>query len=274
MFKPLFESNKVLHSIRIFEDFTYQGAILEKRPLADSTHEILRNLLTNFSSCRTLNFSWLSTEGQEITKQDVGNICGVLPCRGVEMEMEIGEEVSYVQNYKTMYCNWFWSQYYRDYLWRGVCSNDKDEAGLHTSTVTSIHRFIYASNMHCLHRKKISRKHNHLILHLGSVATAQASLVTLYELSAISNMLEERDKSHFREKDWEQYSVFHIPLSPNIYLSFTFPSIRLGRKSDVSDMFETNTTVTVRARNCSSHVSLIPLISSTPSQNIRLTQVG
>lgn len=91
MFKPLVESNKLLEyvSISVYRSIRHRS---KKRPRADSSLETLRQLLTIFSNCRKLELDLPSMEGQNGIVQDVCNICGVLPCRGVEVEIGFGPD--------------------------------------------------------------------------------------------------------------------------------------------------------------------------------------
>lgn len=67
------------------------------RPSTDCVFEILRDLLATLSSCRKLELKLLNKEGQHITVQDVRSICGVLPCRGVEVDIDLGRYCTYRQ---------------------------------------------------------------------------------------------------------------------------------------------------------------------------------
>ncbi len=60
------------------------------RRRSEDALKILTELVNTFSKCRKLDFNIVTTEGCIIDRA-VGQICGVLPCRGVEMTIQIGD---------------------------------------------------------------------------------------------------------------------------------------------------------------------------------------
>lgn len=97
IFKPLVESNKYLENVSV-NCFLQKRS--KKRPPTDCSLKILRQLLVTFSNCRKLQLFLRCTKGQDITLQDVRNICSVLPCRGVHVRIEIGCSIFYEQTGK------------------------------------------------------------------------------------------------------------------------------------------------------------------------------
>ncbi len=61
---------------------------------AEATLEMLSELLQIFRHCRKLSFALSCTGEGEVQEEELIQVCGVLPCRGVEVHMQI-ENVSY-----------------------------------------------------------------------------------------------------------------------------------------------------------------------------------
>lgn len=95
IFKALLESNKFLKSVDISE--RRRNATFNElyRLLGNCSLEILRQLLVMFSNCSRLRMCLRSTESQIVSKDDVREICGVLPCLGVDMTIFLGRHVIY-----------------------------------------------------------------------------------------------------------------------------------------------------------------------------------
>lgn len=95
IFKSLVNSNQNLKDIGMMEI----GDDDEERKTGDAL-KILGELLETFSKCTKLSFYFATTDGQEVDKGAVGEICGMLPCREVSAMILIGDEFKYEQTGK------------------------------------------------------------------------------------------------------------------------------------------------------------------------------
>ena len=84
-FKPIACSNPQLNSVLIRE-LTMNHHEREK----DDSLEVLRMLVRSFSKCRTILFTLVNDGEQSITRDEVHDICGSLPCRGMNIEIRVG----------------------------------------------------------------------------------------------------------------------------------------------------------------------------------------
>ena len=91
-FKTIAHSNPHLNSVSIHE-YNYD---VEEREKGQSM-VLLRMLMRAFSKCRSINFD-LDHNGEEsITRDEIQDICGLLPCRGVDLSITVGS-TSYRQS--------------------------------------------------------------------------------------------------------------------------------------------------------------------------------
>ena len=99
--KPLVESNQFLRDVRITEQVSERQPRL--RTHIPCSLQLLRELVEIFSKCEKLDIRLFQTEGEHITNSEVVNICGVLPCRGVEVHIEISPHLFYQQTGKSQW---------------------------------------------------------------------------------------------------------------------------------------------------------------------------
>ncbi len=85
VFKSIVDSNPHLREVRIVEDYIVNGERDE-----DSAVELLRALVCTFTKCRLLDFCILNTGDQEVDEETIRDICGSLPCRGIDLSVQIG----------------------------------------------------------------------------------------------------------------------------------------------------------------------------------------
>ena len=84
-FKPIALSNHHLSLMRI-QEWVFHVKQLEK----SLSIEILRVLVNTFSKCRSVYFT-LGNDGEEnVTRDEIQDICGTLPCRGVYLKVQVG----------------------------------------------------------------------------------------------------------------------------------------------------------------------------------------
>ena len=95
-FRAIARSNPQLNSICIAECM-YCDENREKRQLI----EILQMLISAFSLCNSVDFTLISNGGASLTRNEMLDICGSLPCRGVSKNIRIGS----THYYKT---DWLW----------------------------------------------------------------------------------------------------------------------------------------------------------------------
>ncbi len=91
VFKAIVDSNPHLREVLITEHYIEDG----KRD-SDSAVELLRVLVNTFSRCRSLTFRLLNNEDQGVREEAIRAICGSLPCRGIDLYVQIGS-TAYVQ---------------------------------------------------------------------------------------------------------------------------------------------------------------------------------
>ncbi len=99
IFKPLVESNKFLRDVSITEHVSERQPRVSTR--TRSSLQLVRELVETFSKCHKLDIRLFEIEGEHITSVEVQSICGVLPCRRVEVLIEISPHVFYWQTGKT-----------------------------------------------------------------------------------------------------------------------------------------------------------------------------
>ncbi len=85
IFETIVNSNPHLREVCITESHIENG----ERDV-DSALELLRVLVKTFSKCHSLMFSILNTGMQDVQEETIRDICGSLPCRGIELFVEIG----------------------------------------------------------------------------------------------------------------------------------------------------------------------------------------
>ncbi len=90
IFKSIVDSNPHLREVRIVEDWIENGERDE-----ESAVELVRVLVDVFSKCRSVMFGILNSGEREVREETIRDICGSLPCRGIELVVEIGS-TSYV----------------------------------------------------------------------------------------------------------------------------------------------------------------------------------
>ncbi len=92
VFQPIVGANRDLCHVDLSDLYGFG------RRSSNNALKILSELVNTFSKCRKLEF-YVSTFGS-ITERDVREICGVLPCRGVEASIRIGNFFQYRQTGK------------------------------------------------------------------------------------------------------------------------------------------------------------------------------
>ncbi len=83
--KVIVDSNPYLREVHVVENETADG----ERDV-DSAVELLRVLVDTFSKCRSFVFGILNTGEQDVREETIRDICGSLPCRGIDLSVEIG----------------------------------------------------------------------------------------------------------------------------------------------------------------------------------------
>ena len=84
-FKAIAGSNPQLNSVRIAERM-YRDERRKKEQLI----EILQMLVSAFSMCKSVDFTLCNSGGARVTRNEMDDICGSLPCRGVSKSIRIG----------------------------------------------------------------------------------------------------------------------------------------------------------------------------------------
>ena len=84
-FNAIALSNPRLNSVAVFESKVFG----EKRKKGQSM-EIARMLINAFSKCRCIHFRLIHYEKEDVTRDEIHDLCGSLPCRGVRIRIEIG----------------------------------------------------------------------------------------------------------------------------------------------------------------------------------------
>ncbi len=85
IFKTIVDSNPHLRMVSIKEKEDSDG----ERD-GNSALELLQVLLDTFSKCDSLAFSILNTGKQDVPRDTIRDICGSLPCRGINLNVRIG----------------------------------------------------------------------------------------------------------------------------------------------------------------------------------------
>ncbi len=96
MFEKIMQSNQSLRHVSIYECGAGVGHKRKRGP-TESTLVILQQLLTTFLSCRRLTLKLQGTEDHDVTGRNLRDVCGVLPCRGIHVNIQLGSDISYVQ---------------------------------------------------------------------------------------------------------------------------------------------------------------------------------
>lgn len=93
--KPIADANEKLVTVHICElsDEDCEHDV-------DTAYEILGELVANFSKCREFHFGLSVEDDQNMDKTRIRDICGALPCRGVEVFVLFGN-VHYKQKTPT-----------------------------------------------------------------------------------------------------------------------------------------------------------------------------
>ena len=92
IFKTIVDSNPHLCEVEIAEN-SYPSRERD----GDSAVELLRVLVDTFSKCRSLMFCLLGPDACVLQEETIRDICGSLPCRGIDLFVEIGPSI-YIQN--------------------------------------------------------------------------------------------------------------------------------------------------------------------------------
>ena len=84
-FKAVAGSNPQLNSVCIAEYMSGD----EKRE-KEQLIEILRMLISAFATCKSVDFTLISNGAESVTRNELRDICGSLPCRGMSKNVRIG----------------------------------------------------------------------------------------------------------------------------------------------------------------------------------------
>ena len=84
-FETIAHSNPKLKSVTI-EEWIYNDEMRER----DQSIAVLRMLVGAFSKCRYILFTLVGNSGESITRNQIQDICGSLPCRGVYAMIQVG----------------------------------------------------------------------------------------------------------------------------------------------------------------------------------------
>ena len=84
-FTSIARSNPQLNSVLI-EESIWDDEEREK----DMSIELLRMLVNAFSKCRSINFTLFKCGEESVTREEIQDICGSLPCRGVYVRIKVG----------------------------------------------------------------------------------------------------------------------------------------------------------------------------------------
>ena len=85
-FKSITDLNPHLNTIEIIEEDRVGVREREK----DSTLDILEMLVKTFCKCHSIYFSLLITKCESVTRDEIHDICGLVPCRGVNVVINVG----------------------------------------------------------------------------------------------------------------------------------------------------------------------------------------
>lgn len=86
-FRPTAEANEEMVNIHIWE---YLDEDCER--YVDAAYDILSEFVVNFSQCRELHFELSVEDHRNVDKTEIRNICGALPCRGVDVSVTFGNK--------------------------------------------------------------------------------------------------------------------------------------------------------------------------------------
>ena len=92
-FRAITDTNPQLGNVTIYENVD-DGCKREK----DQVLELLRMLVEAFQKCRTIHFTLINTKERNITKDEIQDICCLLPCRGVKVCIEV-DSIFYRQRF-------------------------------------------------------------------------------------------------------------------------------------------------------------------------------
>ena len=84
-FKVIVDSNPQLESVSLWESNHRNDERGKEFMLT-----VLRMLVKTFSKCRAISFKLWNREEQSIIRDEIHDICGLLPCRGVDVCIEVG----------------------------------------------------------------------------------------------------------------------------------------------------------------------------------------
>ena len=84
-FKPIALSNGHLSSVRI-----QKWPLYVKRRDKELSIEILRVLVNLFSKCYSLYFTLGKDREENVTRDEIQDICPTIPCRGVDLKIQVG----------------------------------------------------------------------------------------------------------------------------------------------------------------------------------------
>ncbi len=85
IFKNIVDSNPHLREVRVVEAYP-----TNRNRDAESAVGLLRVLVDTFAKCSSLMFVILNTGKQDVREETIRDICGSLPCRGIDVYVEIG----------------------------------------------------------------------------------------------------------------------------------------------------------------------------------------
>ena len=86
-FHSITQSNPRLSSVHIREWVDFSD---RKKRGKHQSLEVLRMLVDAFSKCRSIHLVLLNDRNQDVTRDEIHNICGSLPCRGMHVEIMVG----------------------------------------------------------------------------------------------------------------------------------------------------------------------------------------
>ena len=85
-FEPIAHANPHLDNVSIVEYDDDENEGREK----NLSMEVLRMLVNAFSKCRSFNFSIVNNREESVTRDEIHDICSSLPCRGVDVQIQVG----------------------------------------------------------------------------------------------------------------------------------------------------------------------------------------
>ena len=84
-FTSVTRSNPQLNSV-LTDESIYNDEERDK----DMSIELLRMLVNTFSMCRSITFTLVKCGDESVTRDEIQDICGTLPCRGVYVGIKVG----------------------------------------------------------------------------------------------------------------------------------------------------------------------------------------